>query len=479
MESNRITLLKLDLSMKKIDEESINRPKSYESLNQYVIQKYKINSFEMYYYDSNNEKAYIKDNDEFKKSTALIFINEKKSLEKSIYLRITPILDSAETDEIEEKYLCNLCNEKLIEKPYYCYRCSKRICGKCLNELNERMNPLKCSFCKYELPKEKWLTSSNFSEERKQYLKLIEENKKLKYENLIHNKKENEFLKEIKIRDEQINKFKNALSKQVKNNRELKIKNEEEINQLKKEKDDLLNQLKKPNEKEGKRNPLTPNENIDYFIYNVEENHFDKDNCVAILGENFAKNNRDKGTLIINDNIKIDHLENKYKLQVGINKIKINLKEDITDFSEMFYCCYSLIDISPLKKWNVSNAKSFECMFYACISLNDISPLKDWNVSNGENFNHMFCDCESLNDISPLKNWNVSNGNDFNYMFCGCVSLSDISPLKDWNVSNGKDFECMFYDCSSLRDVSSIKNWNVSKEKVNDEILGIKNINKN
>ena len=60
MESNRITLLKLDLSMKKIDEESINRPKSYESLNQYVIQKYKINSFEMYYYDSNNEKAYLK-----------------------------------------------------------------------------------------------------------------------------------------------------------------------------------------------------------------------------------------------------------------------------------------------------------------------------------------------------------------------------------------------------------------------------------
>ena len=53
-------------------------------------------------------------------------------------------------------------------------------------------------------------------------------------------------------------------------------------------------------------------------------------------------------------------------------------------------------------------------MFAFCNSLVDLSPLKDWNVSNSTNFSFMFGNCNNLVDISPLQNWNVSNSFDFN-----------------------------------------------------------------
>ena len=56
-------------------------------------------------------------------------------------------------------------------------------------------------------------------------------------------------------------------------------------------------------------------------------------------------------------------------------------------------------------------------MFYNCTSLLDISTLGGWNVSNIENFYQMFSSCESLKDISTLRGWNVSNGKEFSEMF--------------------------------------------------------------
>ena len=475
-EESKLSLVKLEQNIKELKEETINRPISYDALRQHIMEHFKINSFDIYYYDLNNEKVNITDDDEFKISSNLIFIDEKRTLESSIYERISKILQD-QADEIDEKYSCNICNEKFKENPYYCYQCSKRICKKCLIDLNNRTTPLKCSFCQYELPIEKWLISSNFTGERKEYLELIEEKIKLKDEIQIHIRKEKEFLKEIKKRDELIEKktedamgFKKALQNQIKKNRQLSDKKEEEIDKLKKEKEDLIKKL-------NKINALTPNttssQNNDCLIYTVEEDHIDKDGCITILGENFVKNNRNKGTLIINDNIKIDHLEDKYKLQNDEKKIRVKIdfkNNKINDFSEMFYCCSSLTSIYQLKDLNVSNGNNFNCMFCGCALLNDISPLKNWDVSNGKDFHHMFCECEGLDDISPLKDWDVSNGNDFTYMFCGCTTLSDLSPLKNWNVSNGKEFDHMFGECI-FEDKSPINNWNVSDKKVFTEMF--------
>ena len=156
-----------------------------------MIDNFGINSFVMYYIDKTSQIINITDNKEFKKSGNVIFIVEEKSLEKSIYERIENNLSDSKSDFIEEEYLCSLCSEKLTENPYFCYQCQKKICKKCLIDLNKKIKPFKCAFCKFELPFEKWNTFKNFMEKRKQFLGLIEENIKSKRENLIYKQKEN------------------------------------------------------------------------------------------------------------------------------------------------------------------------------------------------------------------------------------------------------------------------------------------------
>ena len=54
-----------------------------------------------------------------------------------------------------------------------------------------------------------------------------------------------------------------------------------------------------------------------------------------------------------------------------MNKIKIIIREEITNFEGMFWGCSSLSEIKSLENWNVSNGTNFSCMFYGCSSLSD------------------------------------------------------------------------------------------------------------
>ena len=78
------------------------------------------------------------------------------------------------------------------------------------------------------------------------------------------------------------------------------------------------------------------------------------------------------------------------------------------NFKNMFARCSSLSDINGLRKWNVSNSKNFIGMFYGCFSLKNIDDLIDWDVKNADNIECMFRGC-SLLHLSPLKNWKLSN----------------------------------------------------------------------
>ena len=179
-----------------------------------------------------------------------------------------------------------------------------------------------------------------------------------------------------------------------------------------------------------------------------------------IFGDEFVKNNKNNIELIINGNK--NDLIKCYDLKRGVNKIKIIMKNKITNLEYMFYDCKSLKNIEELKYLDTKDINNFSCMFYGCSSLSDLKGLENWNVSSGNNFSYMFKGCSSLSDIKSLENWNVANGNNFIYMFSDCSSLSDIKPLQNWNVTNGNNFSCMFSGCSSLSDVKGLKNWNVS-----------------
>ena len=191
------------------------------------------------------------------------------------------------------------------------------------------------------------------------------------------------------------------------------------------------------------------------IIYKTNEEGIER-----IFGDKFVENNRNNIDLIINGIN--NNLIVRYKLQKGENKIKIIIKNKITNLEYMFYKCKSLKNIEQLNNLDTKEIKNFTRMFSDCSSLLDLKGLQDWNVSNGNNFSYMFEGCSKLSDIKSLQNWNVSNGNYFCGTFSKCTSLSDIKELQNWNVSNGLDFSRMFFNCSSLSNIKALQNWNVS-----------------
>ena len=111
-------------------------------------------------------------------------------------------------------------------------------------------------------------------------------------------------------------------------------------------------------------------------------------------------------------------------MQKEKNKLEIMLVEEIpiTDMSDMFSNCKSLI------------------------SLPDVS---EWNTSNVTNMNHMFSNCSSLISLPDISKWNTSNVNDMSLMFSNCKSLISLPDISKWNTSNvtEMDIDSMFFGC--------------------------------
>lgn len=152
-----------------------------------------------------------------------------------------------------------------------------------------------------------------------------------------------------------------------------------------------------------------------------------------------------------------------YKLE-NINSLASWDVSNVKYMTDMFYRCYRLTDLSPLKDWNVSNLKSMEGMFYLCSHLSDLSPLSGWDVASVETMEGLFYSCP-LEDLSPLKDWDVSNAKNMCMMFCDCPDLHDLTPLTDWDLSNAEDIGHMFWGLPFLTDLSPLKDWDVSNVK--------------
>ena len=68
----------------------------------------------------------------------------------------------------------------------------------------------------------------------------------------------------------------------------------------------------------------------------------------------------------------------------------------------------------------------------------------------------MFSECDNLIDISPLKNWDVSNGQYFRCMFSKCSNLTTVSGIINWNLSNAKQINAMFEKCEKMKDIDKL-----------------------
>ena len=220
--------------------------------------------------------------------------------------------------------------------------------------------------------------------------------------------------------------------------------------------------------------------------YKIEKNI----NKFRILGEDFVKNNRNKGSLIINnkknplkDIIIIDNIKE--------NKIQMILSKNIYNKSFMFKKCnfleiisFSSIsekkeksqnEIAPANDGDIQNKKETESQntkirtdesswFYPetnnFILTSEISYANEENLDNSiilyynnklkylkENytiFEELFSECESLKSLPDISKWNTKNVIDMSSMFYNCKSLLSLPDISKWNTKNVINMSSMF-----------------------------------
>ena len=197
----KIDLLLLDNSNNLIEERNVPKPKTYGELKLIIKNNFTRlpEYYQIYYSDEFNFKKIINNDEEYKQSKDILFINELKNneqIKESIYELNYDKLSESKQDILDERYNCNICqvNIKQEEKPLLCYRCQKLFHKKCLENWNDKCNErnikFSCPKCKYELPIKDWHEKLNYNDERLNEVNMMKE---LTNKNQVNNELKSEF----------------------------------------------------------------------------------------------------------------------------------------------------------------------------------------------------------------------------------------------------------------------------------------------
>lgn len=121
---------------------------------------------------------------------------------------------------------------------------------------------------------------------------------------------------------------------------------------------------------------------------------------------------------------------------------------NVTDFSDMFYNCDSLIDLN-VDGFDTSNAEDFNGMFHGCHKLTQLN-IKHFNVNSVLHMSYLFSGCRRLKVIN-LEGWDFSQIRDANEMFGYCEKLEKI--IANFNFKMIKGMAFMFDCCTKLSEV--------------------------
>ena len=203
------------------------------------------------------------------------------------------------------------------------------------------------------------------------------------------------------------------------------------------------------------------------------------DNNVRILGEEFVKNNKNKGIIIYKN--KRHPLQESFPFE-DINdnyvEIKMILNKNCYNKSFMFKDCSSLLEI----KFNnciynkddiIINVidSSSNLNYSENIQTNDdLNQNSEWNTKISA-INGIFSNCSSLLAIPDISNWDTSNAIDMSKMFYNCRGLLLLSDISKWDTRNVIDMSKMFYNCILLSSVPEISKWNLDNVRNIDDIF--------
>ena len=358
----------------------------------------------------------------------------------------------------EKNYICKLHSKSFTS---YCKKCNINLCNSCEEKHKEhnkiclRQNlpdinnfKIKNNELKYSLD----LLKENINEIINKFKEIIS-NLEIYYEinnELIDNcKKENINYEILWNFNEFINNNDVIINDIISIDGEKNLK--EKINKLL----DIYNKMKiKDNEIE--------------MIYKIKEN----ETTVKIFGDSFVQNNKDICKIICENKIydltkdfELAKLEQKTDL-LRINLFNIN---NVTNMSEIFDCCESLISLPDISNWKTYKIIDMSFCFRFCSSLSTLTDISEWDTSNVTHMCGMFFGCESLTSIPDISNWNTSNVTDMSFMFSGCPLLNYLPDISKWNTSNLQKISYMFgfegynIKTKSLKSLPDISIWNTNK----------------
>ena len=225
-------------------------------------------------------------------------------------------------------------------------------------------------------------------------------------------------------------------------------------------------------------------------------------NELKILGEEFVKNNKNKGFLIIDNKKK--KLNSKYDISnhnFSQKKIQMILNRNIFNKSCIFKNCESL------ESFNTFNES---CILKNCESLESFVPFSMKEEINSkdekentekesteeeedkyeidiedhpiyENAKSKFANFsfisqenenEDINSNSIIlyfdRKLELMNGNNYTIikeMFSNCKSLSFLSDISKWDTKNVIDMSYMFNNCESLSSLPNISKWDTKSNR--------------
>ena len=199
--------------------------------------------------------------------------------------------------------------------------------------------------------------------------------------------------------------------------------------------------------------PLIINKEIT-IKYQVDRN----ETKLKIFGEDFVNNNMNNFVIIYNSKQYdlTEYFEIKLMSNSDIFKIKLKQINEVTNLSEMFDNCKSLIALPDICNFDTSNVIKMNGMFRGCKLLSDLSDISKWNTSNIIEMNGMFNGCKSLKNLPDISKWDTSNVTNMGWMFYNCKSLESLPDISKWDISNVTNKEMMFVGCKKNLKIPSI-----------------------
>ena len=417
--------------------------------------------------------------------------------------------EEIDTDQIKLK-----CNEHKEEKYiFYCDKCKKNICNKCIENCIEHENRIKAL-----------LLDRNTINRSKYIIKKIEEENSNNLEDEI---------KSEELEDNNISTFKiipKKSSNNNNNNNENNISNDDNYYVLLKEKkeineeikeEDMINIINDNNNDEindeeyyslnlfsiiiddyknyPNYNHIETISNLEKYIsfsfgdyneinlkyeFNEENINF---NSLEIFGEIFVNNNKENCFLIINEKImELSRYINLSDIYDTFNQIinwplRLDIKlieqknKVMNNISFMFYGINTLLSSSDFSEFETINITKMSYMFYNCSLFTQLPDISKFNTKNVTDMSYMFYNCSSLTQLPDISKFNTKNVTDMSYMFYNCSSLTQLPDISKWNMENISDFSYIFCNCESLILIPDISNWNLNKNKTKNFNHSLKN----